>query len=164
MIADTQQRIAKVRNEVKAQKVSSGLTYSQLLMPENTPQLSYTGTASWSGSPSGAIARIRFRFTRTDGLTDPPLINFTHTSSYSPTYEQFAIDNGFSITPANLAPFTNQDIEGYIAGVGDGYVDYYVDFNAGIASALFSLSSVGISVSCQVIANVYGTLDMERLI
>ena len=164
MIRDTQQRIVEIRNELQAQKVFSGLIYSQVLMPENTHQLSYTGEATWSGSEDAPIARVRFRFTRTDGLVDPPLINFTHTSSFSPTYKQFAEANGFVFSGGDLSFFSTQGIEGYIADIGDGYVDFYVDFKASIKNLLFSRNSVSISTTCQAVSNVYGTLSVERLI
>lgn len=160
MIYDVEKRIVKLRNEIKAQKVSAGLTYSQLLMPSNTPQLNYTGTATWGGS--SPAARLRFRFTRTDGSSDPPLVNFTHASSLSPSYKQFAASNGFSFSPnLDLSYIDDGGIEGYIGAVGDGYIDYYVDYTN------LNINRIGtaqISTTCQVIANVYGTLSVERII
>lgn len=164
MIYDVEKRIVKLRNEIKAQKVSAGLTYSQLLMPENTPQLSYTGTATWTSSTTAPVARVRFRFTRTDGLTDPPLINFTHTSACSPTYKEYAVANGFSFSPdIDMTYLDSEIIEGYIGEIGDGYVDFYVDFGMSIVSRYYTLSSIQISTTCQAISNVYGTLTVERL-
>lgn len=164
MIYDVEKRIVKLRNEIKAQKVGSGLTYSQLLMPSNTPQLSYTGTATWNNSTESPIARVRFRFIRTDGLNDPPLINFTHNSTISPTYKEYAIANGFTFTPTiDMSYFDSSNIEGYIGGVGDGYIDFYVDYGLHFRNMFFSLNSLQISTTCQAIANVYGYLTVERL-
>lgn len=164
MIGDVQQKIVKLRNELQAQKVSAGVSYSQLLMPENTPTLDYSGSASWTSSTTGLIARIRYRFTRTDGLMDPPFINFAYNADYSPTYKEFAIANGFSFSQGNVSYFDYRDIEAYIYAVGDGYVDFYIDWKNSIKNALFSLNSVTITASCQAISNVYGTLSVERLI
>lgn len=164
MIYDVEKRIAKLRNEIKAQKVNSGMVYSQLLMPSNIPQATYSGVASWTGSTTSPVARLRFRFKRTDGLVTPPLINFSHSSSCSPTYKEYALANGFSFTPdINMSYLDSDIIEGYIAEVGDSYVDYYVDFSSSIISRYHSISSIQISASCQAIANVYGTLEVERL-
>ena len=164
MVGNVPQRIVKMRNELKAQKVSSGIVYSQLLMPTNTPQLSYTGTASWNSSTTSPIARVRFRFTRTDGLLEPPLINFTHTSSYSPSYRDYAQSNGFSFSPTvDMSYFDTQNIEAYIGGVGDGYVDFYIDYKTSIRTLFFSLNSVQISTTCQAISNDYGQLTVERV-
>lgn len=159
-----QQKIVELRNELQAQKVYSGLSYSQLLYPENTPSLSYTGTASLSGSGETPVARIRFRFTRTDGINETPLVNFAYDASYSPSYKQFAEDNGWTFTGQDFSFFERDDISGYISGSGDNYVDFFVDYNYTIRSALFSLSSIGISISCQAIVAVNGTLSVERII
>lgn len=162
MVLDVQNRVTKLSNEVRAQKVYSGLTYSQLLLPENNPTQSYSGTASLSGS--GPVARIRFRFTRTDGLTAPPMINFAYTASISPTYKAFAESYGFSFSADDLTYIDTTNVGGYIADLGDGYVDYYVEFNAYLRNMFFSRDSLSISVTCQAIANVEGTLSVERLI
>lgn len=163
MISDVQLRLVKARNELKAQKVYSGLAYSQLLLPENTPQLSYSGTASLSGS--GVVARVRFRFTRTDGLSDTPMINFTTSTTLSPTYRQFAEANGFTFSTAyDLSYIDTLYANGYIGHLGDGYVDWYVDFDELIRRDFFSLNSIAFSVQVQAIANVAGNLVVERLI
>lgn len=159
-----QQKIVELRNELQAQKVYSGLSYSQLLYPENTPSLSYTGTASLSGSGETPVARIRFRFTRTDGINETPLVNFAYDASYSPSYKQFAESYGWSFTGNNFDFFEKEDISGYISGTGDNYVDFFIDFNYTIRDALFSLSSIGISATCQAIVAVNGTLSVERII
>lgn len=164
MKRDTQQKIVELRNELQAQKVYSGLAYSSLLLPENTPTRTFTDTVSLSGSGSGPIARIRFRFIRTDGLLDPPLINFAYSASYSPTYKQFAESNGFSFSANDLDYITLLDISGYIAELGDGYVDYYVEYSRSIKNRLFSLNSISISVEVQAIVAVNGRLEVERLI
>lgn len=159
-----QQKIVELRNELQAQKVYSGLSYSQLLYPENTPSLSYTGTASLSGSGETPVARVRFRFTRTDGINETPLVNFAYDASYSPSYKQFAESYGWSFTGNNFDFFEKEDISGYISGTGDNYVDFFIDFNYTIRDALFSLSSIGISATCQAIVAVNGTLSVERII
>lgn len=164
MIYDVEKRIVALRNELQSQKVSSGIAYSQLLLPRNTPILSYYGTASWTNSTTAPIARLRFRFSRTDGQLDPPLINFTHLSYCTPTYKEYAIDNGLSFSPnVDMGYQDSSVIEGYIAELGDGYVDFYVDFGAKIMKNYFSLDSIGIRSTCQVISNVYGELSVERL-
>lgn len=159
-----QQKIVELRNELKAQKVFSGLAYSQLLYPENTPSQTYTSTANLSGSGETPVARIRFRFTRTDGINETPLVNFAYDASYSPSYKQFAESYGWSFTGNNFDFFEKEDISGYISGAGDNYVDFFIDFNYTIRDALFSLSSIGISIICQAIVAVNGTLSVERII
>lgn len=163
MVMDVQNKVTQLRNEVKAQKVFSGLTYSQLLLPENTPTQSYSGNIdlSRSGEP---IARVRFRFTRSDGLTDAPMINFAYSSSISPTYQSFAGSYGFVFSANDLSYIDTTQVAGYIGEIGDGYVDFYVDFDSYLKSMFFSRNSISISVSCQAIANVFGTLTVDRVI
>ncbi|MEE0887893.1 MAG: hypothetical protein U0L97_01615 [Candidatus Saccharimonadaceae bacterium] len=162
MVMDVQNKVTQLRNEVKAQKVFSGLTYSQLLLPENTPTLSYSDTVSLSGS--GPVAKIRFRFTRTDGLVEPPFINFAYTGSISPTYRAFAESYGFSFSANDLSYMDRTNISGYIAGLGDGYIDFYVEFNEYLRDMFFSRNNLTISITCQAIANVAGNLSVERII
>lgn len=164
MIQDTQKRLVALKNEVKAQKTASGLAYSQMLMPENTPTRVYSGTASLSGSGDTPVARLRFRFQRTDGIADPPLINFACSANYSPSYKQFAEANGFSFTGRSSMYLERQDVVSYIHGLGDGYVDFYVDFQSAIRTALFSLNSIQIYATCSAITGVKGSFVVERLI
>lgn len=166
MIKDVPTRLVQARNELQAQKVYSGLTYSNLLLPENTPQASYSGTISLSGSGTDPIARLRFRFTRTDGLIDTPMINFAANYSLSPSYTGYAVSNGFSISGDDVASLNlfGSDVVGYIGELGDGYVDYYIDFDDSLKSRFFSLNSLSISATVQAISNVVGTLTAERII
>ena len=164
MIYDVEKRIAAAHNELKAQKVYSGLAYSQLLYPENTPAQTYSSTASLSGSGQDPVARIRFRFSRTDGINEAPMVNFAYNASYTPSYKKFAEDNGWTFTGKDFSFFEKYDISGYISTVGDKYVDFLVDYNYTIRNALFSLNSIGISVTCAAIVSVKGNLTVERVI
>lgn len=164
MNRNLQQRIVELKNELKAQKVYSGLTYSQILLPENTPEESYSDTASLSGSGTTPVARLRFRFTRTDGISEPPLVNFTLDATLNPTYQQYAENNGFTFNVNDLSYMTTREIVGYIGEIGDGYVDFYVDCDSYIRTKFYSLNSIGFSATVQAIANVQGTLVVERLI
>lgn len=166
MKQDVQQRIVALKNEVKAQKTYSGLAYSQLLMPENTPTQSYSGTASLSGSGETPVARIRFRFQRTDGIITAPMINFAYDASITPTYKQYAESYGWTFQgtgAATVFPPINWT-SGNIAELGDGYVDFYVNFSNEIRVDFFDLNSISFNVTCQAITNVKGTLSVERLI
>jgi antirestriction protein len=110
------------------------------------------------------VAKIRFRFTRTDGLVEPPFINFAYTGSISPTYRAFAESYGFSFSANDLSYMDRTNISGYIAGLGDGYIDFYVEFNEYLRDMFFSRNSLTISITCQAIANVAGNLSVERII
>lgn len=162
MAMDVQSKVTRLRNEVKAQKVFSGLAYSQLLLPENTPTESYSGTVSLSGS--GPVAKIRFRFTRADGINEPPMINFAYSASISPTYKAFAELYGFRFSANDLTYIDRSAISGYISELGDGYVDFLVEFDGYLRSMFFSRNDLDISIVCQAIANIRGNLIAERVI
>lgn len=161
MIQDVQKRIVSLHNEIKAQKVYSGLTYSQLLLPERAPTQSYSDAVALAGS--GPVAILRFRFIRSDGLIDPPIINFAFDASVSPTYKQFAQNAGFVFSANDLSYIDRSQIAGYIAEVGDGYVDFYIEYSSELRSMFFSLNSLTISATCQAISNVDGNLIVEKL-
>lgn len=162
MAKDVQNRLTHLRNEVKAQKVYSGLTYSQLLLPENTPTQQYLETVSLSGS--GPVAKIRFRFTRTDGINEPPMINFAYNVSLSPTYKAFAESYGFVFSANDLSYIDASYISGYISEVGDGYADFIVEFASYLRDIFFSRDNLGIVITCQAITNVRGNLVVERIV
>ena len=146
MIGDIQTRMAKANNELKALKVYSGLSYSSLLLPENIPEQSYSGMASLGGSSDDMVALLRFRFTRT------------------PDYQTYAEDYGFVFSSGDISYTADSNVTGYIYELGDGYVDYYVDFRGGLNTLYPYLNSIDISARVQALANVRGALSVERLI
>ena len=164
MIYDVEKRLAAVHNELKAQKVYSGITYSQLLLPENNPVESYSGSISLSGGGTGPLARLRFRFTRLDGSLDTPLVDFASRVSISPTYKEFAEANSFVFSKGDLSYTTILGVNTYIGELGDGYTDFYVDFEQDLAFYYFSLSNLSVSVQVQAMANIKGTLIVTRTI
>lgn len=165
MITGAEKQIATLRNEIMSQKVASGLAFSSLLLPENTPTASYEGTASVSGIDQFTpVARLRFRFTRSDGLIDPPLINFAFSTNFEPSYKSFVESKGFTISGPDLGYFDWLYVSGYIAELGDSYIDFYVDFEGVIRDYYFSVGSISFQVTCQAISNVKGGLVVERLI
>lgn len=164
MTSDIQRRIVALRNEIQGQKTFSGLAFSQLLLPENTPTQTYSGTASLSGGLYDPVAKVRFRFTRDDGLIEAPAINFAYECTTSPTYVEFVRGVGFTISGDDLGYFDQWGISGYVSEIGDGYVDFIVAIQAAVREAFFSLNSISFSVTCQAVTNVLGTLIVERIL
>lgn len=163
MINDTQSRIVKLRNELKAQKVTSELVYSSILWPENTP------TKTWSGSlalqlSGDVVARFRVRFERTDGIDGAPFVDFAQRVSFSPTYKAYTQSLGWSVSGNDVSYVDDQNYTGYVAGAGENYVDYYIDFTRDLISNYFSLSSISVVIEAQAIAMVDGNLTITRLI
>lgn len=163
MINMLEQRIIKARNELKAQKVAMELAYSSVLWPENA------ATASWSGSltlqlSGDVVARFRVRFMRTDGSEGTPFVDFAQNVTFSPTYLEFSASQGWTVTGNDTGYVDDQNYTGYIAGSGDGYVDYYIDFQRDLMSNYFALSSVDVTISAEAVSMTKGTLTIVRLI
>ena len=76
----------------------------------------------------------------------------------------FAESYGFSFSANDLSYMDRTNISGYIAGLGDGYIDFYVEFNEYLRDMFFSRNNLTISITCQAIANVAGNLSVERII
>ena len=154
-----QERLVQIRNELRAQKVASGLAYSSLLFPENTPQATWSGTVDLN---SDDPVIVKFRFTRKDESLSVPLVDFPFTATVSPTYLEFARTYGFEITADDFTYTNTWDTAGYIGEVGDNYIVFYVEISRAILkSDYFSLSSVGVSLTVQAVSCVYGNLIVE---
>lgn len=163
MINDVQNRLMRIRNELKSQKTYSPLAYSSLLLPENTPELSYSGSFSTS-SGNTPLARVCFRFTRTDGILEPPMINFAFSVDFSPTYKSFLESLNVPVSGDDLGYFDWIQASGYIDSMDENYVDFYIDFSSDIAAYYYTVNSISFNVTCQAIVNAIGVLSVERII
>lgn len=165
MINDVQQRLVKARNELKAQKVASELAYSQLLMPENTPSVSYSGVVTDSGSSRyDTLARCRVRFTRTDGVNETPFVNFTYDFRFSPTYVEFEASWGTTVSGDDVGYVDEQGYVGYIAEAGSNYVDFYIDVTTDVVLSFAPFTSLNFSFTAEAISTVPGNLTVTRLL
>lgn len=163
MINDLQKRIVKARNELKALKTATELAYSSILWPENA------AVASWSGPLAlqlvgDVVARFRVRFTRTDGGTGAPFVDFAQNVTFSPTYMEYSTSLGWAVTGNDTGYVDDQNYTGYVAGAGDNYVDYYIDFVRDLVANYFTLSSVTVNIEAEAISMVKGDLTITRLI
>lgn len=163
MISDTQKRIVKARNELKAMKTATELAYSSILLPENA------AVARWSGALAlqlvgDVVARFRVRFTRTDGGTGTPFVDFAQNVTLSPTYMEYSTSLGWAVTGNDTGYVDDQNYTGYVAGAGDNYVDYYIDFVRDLVANYFTLSSVTVNIEADAISMVKGDLTITRLI
>ena len=165
MITDTEQRIVNIRNEIQAQKTAQELAYSQLLMPENTPSATYSGTIT-SGAEEryDTMARVRARFTRSDGVDEPPFVNFPFSLTFIPSYKDFVAQWGEQVTGDDVDFADEQCYIGYVAGTGSNYVDFYIDIPTEIVMTFAPFTSLDFTVTVEAVANVAGTLSMTRLL
>lgn len=165
MINDVQKRLVKIRNEIKAQKVARELAYSQLLMPDNTPSVTYSGTVTDSGSQRyDTLARCRVRFTRSDGIDETPFVDFTYDFKFSPTYVEFEQSWGVTVTGNDTGYVDEQGYVGYVAGSGTNYVDFYIDITTDVVLSFAPFTSLNFTFTAEAISTVPGTLTVTRLL
>ena len=166
MIKDVQNRLVKIRNEIKAQKVARELAYSQLLMPDNTPTKTYSGYIPvGTTAQNGTVARCRVRFTRIDGINSTPFVDFPFDLKFSPNYVQFEASQGVTITGDDTEYVDEQCFVGYIAEAGTNYIDFYIDVTDTLLM-VFDPNFPGITFSFTVeaVSTAPGTIDITRLI
>lgn len=158
-----QDRLVRARNELRSQKVAMELAYSSILWPENTPQVNWSGSIALQ-LQGDVVARFRVRFTRTDGREGAPFVDFAQNVTFSPTYYDYTISEGRTITGNDLGYVDDQNYTGYVAGAGTNYVDYYIDFVRDLISNYNTLSTINVAIVAQAICMTNGTLTITRLI
>lgn len=162
MISSTERQIIKLRNEIRAEKVASKLAFSSVLMPENVPSTSWSGSISLTGETSEALARFRVRFERSDGRNEVPFVDFAQMVSFSPTYPDYSLAQGVRVTGNDINYTDEQNYRCYVAGTGAGYVDYNIDMTPTLANNYMALSSINIAISVEAISPVAGNLTITR--
>lgn len=163
MINNVENRLVRIRNEIKSQKVAMELAYASILWPDNTPQ------ATWNGSVAlelqgEIVARFRVRFTRTDGNDGAPMVDFAQSVTFTPSYPDFCASQGWTVTGNDLGYVDDQNYTGYVAGSGSNYVDYYIDFVRDLISNYFALSTINIAILVQAISMTKGNISITRIV
>lgn len=161
MIQSVERLIAIIRNELRALKASSPLSIGALKFPEQTPTDTYNGTVDTT-TQNYVAARIAATFTRTDGETSTPLVDFAFDYALNPNYVGAMVTQNVTITGSDPNAPSEIYIRGYVASTTATSVTYYIDIlNAVVGLAL---SNVALSLNVQAISTVNGALGLERLI
>ena len=172
MFDNTQIKLVELRNELRAQKQASNLSYGQLSFPESAP------TASWSGSiditspiSTAAVAKFKVTFTRSDGRTTPPLVDLAFDYSTSPTGISTERTNGATISLTSEASALEANgPECCVTSTSESSVVFTIEFPPSTFLGLYStfsgfcsISSVALTLTVQAISPVVGTLSVERI-
>lgn len=160
MIDRVQNLIRRIGNELKALKMRSPMSIGALRFPETTPSQSYQGSINTS-SQDLVVARLAASFTRADGETMSPMVDFAFNVSVSPTYTQYMATQGVTITGDDPNVMTEFYVQGYVHSATDGSVTYYIDVLNAIAP--YAGSAATINVSVEALSTVEGTLTLERI-
>lgn len=158
-----QSKLVRLRNELKAMKAASELAYSTMLMPENAPTASISGTIDFS-TPTAVWARLVVTFTRTDGKTDTPYVDIT-TAATGDTFTAWVRrqTNG-SVTGRDPEWATSRLFMTYAHAASDGSVEFYLDATDSGVWLPDGNNRANFSVSVSAISAVPGTLTIARLI
>lgn len=153
--------IRRIKDELQALKVATPLNLGQLKFPDQAPTASYSGSIDTSGQDY-VIARIVATFTRSDGATTTPLVDFAFNYTISPTYQEFMASQGITITGND----PNVQSEFFIRGYENSTTDNSVTFNIDIlnAAAGFVGQSATLGVTVEAISTVQGNLTIRRTI
>ena len=161
MIQSIERLIASIQNELRALKASSPLSLGALKFPDQTPTAPYSGHVDTT-TQNYVAARIAATFTRTDGETSTPLVDFAFDYTLSPNYVGAMATQGVTISGNDPNTPSEIYVRGYVAATTATSVTYYIDIlNAVVGLAL---SSVGLGLNVQAISTVNGALELERLI
>lgn len=164
MQENVQARIVAIRNELAAQKQASKLAYGQLTSTNLTP------TAHWQGDvdtntplePWGRVAEFRARFTRTDGVSSPPIVDFAYSASASPTAIEILRQQGHTITADDIEALYEGGMSGWVSNIGENYVDFAVSLESSSLVAR-NTGTVGVSIDVVAISPIRGELTIERV-
>ena len=155
-------RLRAIENELKALKQKQPTSYGQLRTPDEAPTVTYQGTVTSSGGSSREIvARLAVKFTRTDGKTGTPLVNFAYSYTVSPTWAEYLATNGITLTGDDIEDRTDDGAVGYIYSTTGESVTFYVDISRW--AAVYGGRPGSINFIARAITTVPGTLSVERL-
>lgn len=157
-----QQRLVRIRNELRAQKVASERAYSSMLWPENAPTASYNGTFNgYEPASEEVYARVIATFTRTDDKGGAPLVDLAVDSELY-TREQSIKDLGGQISGRDLAYGNNGAFNIYVAETTDSSVTFNIDI---LTTALLAAQeTIPFNLFATAISPVPGTLTLRRAI
>lgn len=170
----TQLRIVKLRNEIRAQKQASELAWGQLAFPESTPVATFNGSIDLS-QPIRAgteILTCRFvaRFTRTDGQTGAPFVQFPFDFKVSPTTIEIERQRGATVTTTSDEQLYWRGISAHVLNSGDNWVEYEISFDDTTGYWLMTsrtydivgIRNVNLELNVYAVSPVTGDLTLER--
>lgn len=156
-----QGRINQIEAELKALKISTPINFGALRFPDQIPTATYNGT--FSGTEAGyVVARVAATFTRTDGESAPPMVDFAFDFTIHPNYVESGAQQGVTITGSDPTAIDDYGIIGYEYSTGTNSVTFYIDVLAQIL--VYAVSTVTLGLTIQANSTVEGTLTTERLI
>lgn len=157
----TETELKQIQDELRALKASTPLNLGQLAIPSSAPSVSYTGEIN-TQSQDLVICRLEITFSRTDGETDPPLVDFAFDMNVRPTYAEYLASIGVSFTANDGTDYEDFYINDYVLYTGQGSVTFAIDVKNAVAP--WGQSPKTLTVNASAYSTVPGTLTLRRTI
>lgn len=158
---NTEIRLSQLEREIQALKSYSAPVLGQLRYPDTAPTASYHGQIDTSLQQL-IIARLEATFTRGDGNTESPLVDFAFNMHVSPTFADYMASIGITVTGNDTTAYEDFYINGYITSVGPGSITFAIEVKNAIAP--WGTATKNLDVDVQAISTVAGTLTLTRTI
>lgn len=156
---NVQERLRRIEDELHAQKAYFAPSLGELKYPETTPTASYTGSINTS-SQDLVIARVKFIFTRSDGASTTPFVDFAFDAHVAPNHQQVIQSQGGTISGNDLTSYEDVYIGGFVSSTTDNSVTFTVEVKNAVAPWGSSPKTLTINVAAY--STVKGTLSVER--
>ena len=154
-----EQELARIRNEIIAQKSFAKIPNGALDVPDDAPTRSWSGSINLN-SGNDPLAKWRATFTRTDGRSGAPLVQFAFDYTYSPTRKDYLEGRGNTITAKDF----NADEEMYIFSGVSSTSTNSVQFDIWIKSSFSTgYATANFNVTVQALSPVVGTLTLVKV-
>lgn len=162
MISDVEGRIIKSRNELKSLKVATELSYSSMLMPENAPTATYSGSINLNAM-NDPMARVTATFTRSDESEITPYVDIMLDTDIF-TYEDWVKSIGGTVSGRDVKWGQSGLFTVYVDNTTDKSVTFNIDVTQNVMQLSGVMSSVDFTIRATAISPVSGTLTLRRAI
>lgn len=173
MSTNVELQIVKLRNELRARKQASELSWGQLSQPDLAPSQTFSGYIDVSHPIStgnnAIVCKFKARFKRTDEIDGAPLVQFAYEYSVNPTGVEIERAHGGTISIDNDEILYQSGCEALVTEAGDDYVDFDIRFpdNGYLMSYLYyqnyGVTNVKLDLTVTAISPVKGLLTLERV-
>lgn len=162
---NTTKRLLAIEDELRAQKSAGPFNGGALNVPSMSPEQTWSGFVS--NSNNQVTARWVATFTRSDGIDEPPMVDFAWDFSLGKTYYQDMVDDpaGYatSVSGRDKRAIDESKFIDYPQEVGPNFVKWSVDINPD-QWWYYSASGTTVNLTVQAISTVIGTLALVRVI
>lgn len=153
-------QLVRIENEQRAQKSATKLNFGQLVKPGTSPTATYSGFVNNQAS-NPPVATWVATFTRSDGVTAPPFVQFQYDYALGLYSNDDAVASGAtSVTGRDRHAVDEWKFSDGVHEVGTNYVKWRIEIGNGWSYTSASGSNVDLTVKA--VSIVPGTLSLTR--